>query len=80
VQLTIQCFGIARDICGGDVIETTLPEGSTVAALQAELRRRFPELAELRHFFIARNQAYAKADEAILPEDELVIIPPVAGG
>jgi len=76
----IQCFGIARDICGGDFIDAVLEDGSSVLDLQHMLREKFPALAELRHFFIARNQVYAQADELIQANDELVIIPPVSGG
>ena len=80
MTVQIQCFGIARDICGGDCIEAVLKDGSRVGDLQNYLREKFPDLAELRHFFIARNQVYAQPEELILANDELVIIPPVSGG
>ncbi|MEL6142538.1 MAG: MoaD/ThiS family protein [Bacteroidota bacterium] len=80
MTVQIQCFGIARDICGGDFIDATLEDGSRVMDLQNYLRETYPELAELRHFFIARNQVYATLEELILADDELVIIPPVSGG
>ncbi len=80
VSIKIQCFGIARDICGGEWIELPYEEGLRVEALQVQLRARYPALGELRHFFIARNQAYALAEELILATDELVILPPVSGG
>lgn len=88
--LRIQCFGIASEICArdfvkteqgnGDFIEAQLPEGSKVGELQNWLREKYPALNELRHFFIARNQRQAAAEEVIEAGDELVIIPPVAGG
>jgi molybdopterin converting factor small subunit len=88
--LRIQCFGIASEICaadfvkteqqGGDFIEAQLPEKSTVGELKIWLREKYPALNELRHFFIARNQQQARLEEIIEAEDELVIIPPVAGG
>ncbi len=80
MDLKIQCFGVACEICGGDFIDISLATGSNVGDLKTVLTTQYPALGELRHFFIARNQAYAKADEAISIDDELVIIPPVSGG
>ncbi|PHI19298.1 molybdopterin synthase sulfur carrier subunit [Lewinellaceae bacterium SD302] len=89
MKIRIQCFGIASDICakdalpggvGGTNIEAVLDEGTTINGLRDELLGRYPALGELRHFFIARNQRQAALDEVIEADDELVIIPPVAGG
>lgn len=80
VTIKIQCFGIARDICGEEWIELPYEEGLRVDTLQTQLRDRYPALGELRHFFIARNQTYALAEELVLATDELVILPPVSGG
>lgn len=80
ITYQVQCFGIAREICGSDFIEAILPAQSKVSDLQALLKENYPKLQELRHFFIARNQAYATPDELLKTGDELVIIPPVSGG
>ena len=88
MRLIIQCFGIASEICAKDAIsgmpgtnvEAMLESGATVAELKKHLTQRYPELSDLRHFFIARNQQQAQLDEIIQAGDELVIIPPVAGG
>lgn len=80
MEIEIQCFGIARDICGADRIRLPLQEGQQVGQLHRLLQEKYPALAELRHFFIARNQQYAEDSEPIMPGDELVIIPPVSGG
>ncbi|MEM9835756.1 MAG: MoaD/ThiS family protein [Bacteroidota bacterium] len=80
LTLSIQCFGIAQEICGGDSIEASLPAGSNISDLKQLLVEQYPQLGELRHFFVAQNQAYASSDALLSPADELVIIPPVAGG
>lgn len=88
MKLIIQCFGIASEICAKDAlggyevtsVEASIKQGSSIADLDAWLREKYPELNELRHFFIARNQRQAAPEEIIEAGDELVIIPPVAGG
>lgn len=80
LKYTLQCFGVSREICGGDTVELQLEEGVTVRQLHEQLRTTYPALGELRHFFIARNQEYAQDDDRLEPTDELVIIPPVSGG
>lgn len=88
MTVIIQCFGITSEICAQDAIEglpgtsveAMLEAGTTIGELTQWLRNKYPALNELRHFFIARNQRQAKDDEVILATDELVIIPPVAGG
>ncbi|MCL6453225.1 MAG: molybdenum cofactor biosynthesis protein MoaE [Alicyclobacillus sp.] len=53
----------------------------TVAELQHALLERFPDAADdIRSALVALNQAYAKADDLVHPDDEIALIPPVGGG
>lgn len=79
-KTTIHCFGAARDIAGGPTLQLTDVEGCSVAQLKRSLITAYPALGELVSFAIARNEAYATDEELIVAGDELVIIPPVAGG
>ena len=78
--MQIQCFGAAREIAGGRTLTLERVEGQTVAELKRQLVAHFPGFGELVSFAIARNEEYARDDERIEAGDELVIIPPVAGG
>ncbi|WP_232830031.1 MoaD/ThiS family protein [Lewinella sp. IMCC34191] len=78
--MRIQCFGVAREIAGGSSITLDQVEGATVADLRQRLVATYPAFGELVSFAIARNEEYARDEEQIMAGDELVIIPPVAGG
>lgn len=52
---------------------------ATVGELEAVLRAREPRLAEAR-FRIAVNRSYASTGDALKPDDEIALIPPVSGG
>lgn len=51
----------------------------TVAELERALRDSHPQLASAR-FRVAVNHRYARADDAVGPDDEVALIPPVSGG
>ena len=74
-------FAAYRDRLGISELSVDLPAGSTVADLVAELRSRgapFDVLPE--EPAVAVNQTYAFLDEPLETGDEVVFIPPVAGG
>ena len=73
-------FGIARDIFGASTIKVKAQENSTVKKLLEDLNEQYPALQELRSVAIAINTEYASMEQPIKPGDEVVIIPPVAGG
>lgn len=79
MKLTIQAFGIARDIVGGKEIVFPL-EGKTVADLRKMLSAQFPSLDQLNSLFIAVNHAYAEDTAPLSETDEIALIPPVSGG
>ena len=55
--------------------------GATVAALKAELVKRYPKLLPVEESMMAAiNREYA-ADEQVIPMDsEIALFPPVSGG
>lgn len=80
VKHTILAFAAAREIVGAGSFTVELTEGATVADLRVHILSAYPAFRELNDFAIARNEAYALADEVLGKGDELVIIPPVSGG
>ncbi|MEO0735075.1 MAG: MoaD/ThiS family protein [Bacteroidota bacterium] len=80
VTYRVLAFAAAREIIGGAECTLSLPVGATVADLRLAAVAAYPALGELSDFAIARNEDYALPDTVLTPGDELVIIPPVAGG
>ncbi len=82
MTLSVRLFAMLRESAGSDSVEIELPDRSTAADALRALARQ-PGLAEplarlpLR---LAVNRAYADADTALRPGDELALIPPVSGG
>lgn len=79
-KYTIITFAAARELVGAGSFIAEMPAGATVADLRARILETYPAFAELSDFAIARNEAYALAEEVLAEGDELVIIPPVSGG
>ena len=78
--MKILCFGVAREIAGGSHLFLDDVAGGTVASLREQLLREYPAFGELVSFAVARNEEYAEDSDTIEAGDEVVIIPPVAGG
>ncbi|SFW82592.1 molybdopterin synthase sulfur carrier subunit [Chitinophaga sancti] len=76
--MRVLLFGIAKDIAGAATITTTAV--ADVAALKEWLYEQYPALRELRSLMIAVNKVYANDEQALLPGDEIAVIPPVSGG
>jgi len=80
-KVTLHYFAIIREAVGTDVEEREVPEGTTAAALAADLGERVPRLAPLlRAVPVMVNAAYADRDAPLQEGDEIAFIPPVAGG
>lgn len=80
MEIQILSFGIAKDIVGGSSFKHTVAEGTTVEELKASLLEQYPAFQELTAVAIAVNNEYARDQQVIHPNDEVVIIPPVSGG
>ncbi len=80
MKIQVLTFGIARDIAGAGTVELEIPEGSTAAVVETQLREMFPALNRLTSLFIAVNSEYAGAETVVHARDEIAVIPPVSGG
>jgi molybdopterin synthase sulfur carrier subunit len=80
MTVRVLLFASYADALGTSQLELELPAGARVADVLARVKamaagKRVPDRP-----FVAVNQRYAPADQAVTPADEVAIIPPVAGG
>jgi molybdopterin synthase catalytic subunit len=76
MRVTVRLFAQLRERAGRDALELELPEGALVQdALDA-----VGELAAGLPVVMAVNREYAAAGDALSPDDELALVPPVSGG
>jgi len=80
MKIEIKAFGIARDILGGSALNVDIAEQTSVEDLMTQLKNDYPAFKELTSLAIAINTTYATPEQLIKQGDEVVIIPPVAGG
>lgn len=81
MRVTVRLFAMLRQQAGWQQRDIELSPGSTIEAAWDALVAQAPALAASRSIVrFARNRQYAAADEALADGDELVLIPPVAGG
>ncbi len=77
----MQAFGPARDHLGTGKVVLTLPDGASVADVVGLLEQRGGELAELlTHCAIAVGDEIVPRSHALSADDEVAVLPPVAGG
>ncbi len=80
MTVTVLVFAAYAEALGAPEVSVTVPAGSTIADVLAEVRAlpggtRIPEVP-----LLARNQRYAALSDPVEPADEIAVIPPVAGG
>lgn len=81
VHIEIRVFGGLADRVGGPRLAVELDPSATVADLRARLVEQHPQLATaLPRTSIAVNLEVARDDQPIGPDDEVALLPPVAGG
>ncbi|ACY17219.1 molybdenum cofactor biosynthesis protein [Haliangium ochraceum] len=81
MKIQVRYFAVFRERLGRDEEIIELPEGADVAAALAALGERHPSVAQLAgKYQTAVNQSMVPSDTALADGDELVLIPPVAGG
>lgn len=80
MQLKILAFGIAKEIVGQFELPVELPEKATVGDLKSFLSSQYPDFQKLASLRVALNTEYANDSDALSPNDEIVLIPPVSGG
>jgi molybdopterin converting factor subunit 1 len=82
MKLTVRLFAGLAEIIGLTHITLNVEQTQiTVEQLKQLITQHYPAAASaITLSFIAKNQAYATAEEFIGEEDELALIPPVSGG
>ena len=77
---TVQLFASYAELLGANEIEIPLSGRSTVRDLVAYIRSRPGAQALPENLRVAVNRSFADPDQSILPQDEIALIPPMAGG
>lgn len=80
MNVTLTFFGITKEIIGQQQLSYRVPSKTDVEGLKHLLQQDYPELGRLASLAIAVNGAYAKDQQTVSKEDEIVLIPPVSGG
>ena len=80
MNLKIALFGIAKEIVGQSVLEVNAPDDQPVQQLLEQLRTQYPALGQLSSLAVAVNNEYAQDTQLLHEQDEIALIPPVAGG
>lgn len=81
MHIQVLYFAIVREKLGRSEERLTLPDGATVAAARQALAAAHPEITPLLPSLqFAVNQRIARDSHTLSDNDELALIPPVAGG
>ncbi|MCC6494072.1 MAG: MoaD/ThiS family protein [Pirellulales bacterium] len=81
MKIKVKLFAAARELASGSEVVVELSAPATVGQLRAALAREIPPLAPLAERSLAAvNAQYADDADAITPDDEVALIPPVSGG
>jgi molybdopterin converting factor subunit 1 len=81
LRVRLLFFAVLREIAGKSEEVVELADGATAGDVWQRLRSEHPALRDYRQPpMIAVNESYARAEEMLRDGDELVFIPPVAGG
>jgi molybdopterin converting factor subunit 1 len=79
MTVRVLLFASYADALGASELNLDLPDGARVADLMARVKALASGHA-VPDALVAVNQRYATADDVVSSEDEVAIIPPVAGG
>ena len=81
MKIRVRLFASLRDVVGRESLEMELTEGATPATVWEALAAAHPELAPRRRSLaVAVNRSYEAFDAPLSAGDEVVFIPPIAGG
>ena len=80
MKISLRAFGIAKEILEGKSMELEIEENSSIEDLRSVLINRYPAFQSLQSLRLAVNEEYAEESLILSANDEVVIIPPVAGG
>ncbi|HRQ42187.1 MAG TPA: molybdenum cofactor biosynthesis protein MoaE [Chloroflexota bacterium] len=81
MELNIRLFATLKDRAGRSQILVSLDEPATVQTVLETIVSQYPALATaVASSIVSVNKAFAGADTAVRPGDEVAIFPPVSGG
>ena len=80
MKIKVIAFGIAKDILQARETEMVLQEASTIKDLKAALFKQYPDFKALASLSFAVDEHYQDDYFLLSDAQEVVIIPPVAGG
>jgi molybdopterin converting factor small subunit len=77
----VRLFAAARQLAGQDIIEVSLADGRTIAALRTAMFSQYPSLAPLaRAAMFSVGAEYADDATQLAEGADVACIPPVSGG
>lgn len=80
-EVTVLFFARFRDLAGQSKASLALHDGATVADLKVRLVEQYPRLETLlSRSLVAINQSFAFDEDAVPPQAEIAVFPPVSGG
>lgn len=81
MQITFRYFAALRESLGRDRETVSLPEGATITEARVWLSTTHPAIAPiLSRCLASRNRDFATDTTLLMEGDEVVFIPPMAGG
>lgn len=81
MNVRVLFFAVTRDLAGVDEATLELASGAKIADFVGAIEARYEGLrGRMSHVRIARNERFARDDEALAEGDVLALVPPVAGG
>lgn len=81
MRIRLLFFALYRDLVGAPEMALEVPSGASVASVVGELRARGGAFAALpAEPAVAVNREYAPLDTTLEEDDEVALLPPVAGG
>ena len=80
MKVSVRLFAGLRERAGSRYIDVELPDGANVSDLLAAMAATPVGEIQAGQCVVAINREYADLGEAIRPEDEIALIPPVSGG
>ncbi len=81
MQITIRCFGPARDVAGAEILTMEVAEPATVADAMARLAARGDRfMMLLRQCAVAVDDEIVQRSHPLASGAEIALLPPVAGG
>src|SRR5262249_15347379 len=81
VKIVVYLFGHYSDYFGGQSLDMTLPEGTTVGALATLLGERDARLKQIgQHCRFAVNEEYVALETVLTDGCTVAVLPPMSGG